>query len=504
MEDKEEPMLERNDNARLEAKRTYQDLPAAMLFLTHLAAVAAIAITYATRLAQPTQPQRPPTPGSAKHARAYLALLATSTLVAAALAAGWMLLLRSGGSRMLIYSGATSVIALGAVQAATLLFSGGGAASITLGILALGLSLGCAAWIGLNRHRVELSVQLLSTVAELMHAFPSLVKVSVSATAIQIAWQAGWCATFAYAYEGGAPPAALLFLLFSFFWTSQLVRAVMHATVAGVIGTWYFHSPNVPPQPTQRALRRALTTSLGSLCFGALVAAPLQVLRAVARRASGAGAPASVRSLGLCLLGFVDVLVRFFNDFAYTQVAIYGKHFTLASWDTWTLLVRHSGVDALMQRDMVGSALALGAAASGLLTSLIAAYWARAVFGVSTALWWQTYLVTFWIGYVAVAAASAAVDAGVIALYVCYAEDPTPLAALAPDLYTAFIAHPHVPGYSEHVAGGDAEAGASLQTRSVRPNGGSRLMQLVPRPAKQPYSPLAAAADNEPDPQAPL
>ena len=67
------------------------------------------------------------------------------------------------------------------------------------------------------------------------------------------------------------------------------------------------------------------------------------------------------RSCCLCCLGFLDVLMRFFNDFAYTQVAMYGKSFTRASRDTWTLLVHHSGVEALVQRDLIGSALALGA-----------------------------------------------------------------------------------------------------------------------------------------------
>ena len=51
------------------------------------------------------------------------------------------------------------------------------------------------------------------------------------------------------------------------------------------------------------------------------------------------------------MLGFVDVLLRFCNEYAYTQVALYGKTFTRASRDTWTLLVHHSGVDAIVQRE---------------------------------------------------------------------------------------------------------------------------------------------------------
>ena len=168
------------------------------------------------------------------------------------------------------------------------------------------------------------------------------------------------------------------------------------------------------------------------------VAGTLQTSRATARSASRRGSGLA-RSCCLCCLGFLDVLVRFFNEFAYTQahtllrllsggvcavrsgsahyachvaqVAMYGKTFTRASRDTWTLLVHHSGVEALIQRDLVrripvylhsesapahrpsphaqvAGALAFGALTSGVLTALIVAAWSRAAFG-DGSLWWQ-------------------------------------------------------------------------------------------------------------------
>jgi len=218
----------------------------------------------------------------------------------------------------------------------------------------------------------------------------------------------------------------------------QLIKAVLHATVAGTVGSWYFLSPNVPRNPTARALRRALSTSFGSLCLGSLVVAILQVLRALARSASKKSG-GTLRSFCLCMLGFVDVLLRFFNEFAYTQVALYGKNFTRASRDTWTLLVHHSGGDALVQRDLVASALALGAVLSGLATALLVGLWARAQFGQSSPLWWEALLASFAIGYGSISLVSAIVESGVCALYVCYAENPTPLASINPSLYSLFI-----------------------------------------------------------------
>uniref|UniRef100_A0A0D3ICY3 Uncharacterized protein n=1 Tax=Emiliania huxleyi (strain CCMP1516) TaxID=280463 RepID=A0A0D3ICY3_EMIH1 len=60
-------------------------------------------------------------------------------------------------------------------------------------------------------------------------------------------------------------------------------------------------------------------------------------------------------------------------------------------------------------------------------------------------------LAGFAIGYAALSVVGTTVQAGVAALYVCYAEDPTPLASIAPSLYATFIAQPHVP------TGGEAE-----------------------------------------------
>ena len=71
--------------------------------------------------------------------------------------------------------------------------------------------------------------------------------------------------------------------------------------------------------------------------------------------------------------------------------------------------------------------------------------WGRAAFGAGSALWWQAQLAGFAIGYAALSVVGTTVQAGVAALYVCYAEDPTPLASIAPSLYATFIARPHVP-----------------------------------------------------------
>ena len=54
----------------------------------------------------------------------------------------------------------------------------------------------------------------------------------------------------------------------------------------------------------------------------------------------------------------------------------------------------------------------------------------------------QSAIAAFAIGYGSVALTSSVVEAGVCALYVCYAEDPSPLSAINPELYALFISAP--------------------------------------------------------------
>jgi hypothetical protein len=81
--------------------------------------------------------------------------------------------------------------------------------------------------------------------------------------------------------------AALDFTIFFYLWTTFVYDQLRLATVAGTIGSWYFHKDQrcaplngeVPAFPTIFFLKRALTTSLGTLSIGALVNAFVEWFR---------------------------------------------------------------------------------------------------------------------------------------------------------------------------------------------------------------------------------
>ena len=106
-----------------------------------------------------------------------------------------------------------------------------------------------------------------------------------------------------------------------------------------------------------------------------------------------------------------------------------------------------------MQRELISTALTLSAVLSGLICSMICGIWAAAMLGEDQPQWWQSAVAAFLIGYGAVSLVSVTVESGTNALFVCYAEDPSPLAAISTDLYALFIARPHVS--QPHAPGAD-------------------------------------------------
>jgi hypothetical protein len=76
------------------------------------------------------------------------------------------------------------------------------------------------------------------------------------------------------------------FFLLSLYWTIQVIQNVLHTTVAGVVGTWWF-APSEAASCCSRAiwdsLYRSITYSFGSICLGSLVVAVVQLLHFLVR-----------------------------------------------------------------------------------------------------------------------------------------------------------------------------------------------------------------------------
>jgi hypothetical protein len=143
----------------------------------------------------------------------------------------------------------------------------------------------------------------------------------------------------------------------SFHWFVQVVKNIVHCVAAGAVGEWWFGSHDA--NTIQRSQTRALTTSFGSICFGSLVVAALNALETVLlstqRRKSNSSANACLE----CLVSLVKRNLRYFNKFAFCQIALYGKDFRTAGSDTMRLF-RDRGWSFLLNDSLIASVLGVG------------------------------------------------------------------------------------------------------------------------------------------------
>ncbi|KAL7555376.1 hypothetical protein ACA910_022362 [Epithemia clementina (nom. ined.)] len=165
-----------------------------------------------------------------------------------------------------------------------------------------------------------------------------------------------------------------LLLLLSYYWTSEVSKNVMHVTTAGTVGTWWFapdEASTFCSPAISDSLCRATTFSLGSICFGSLLTAVLQLLhqmcRDLKRRSS---APSVLLCIVEFMLHILERLVSYFNKWAYIYVGLYGYNY-LDSGRKVVTLFRERGWTTIINDQLVVRALFLVSLVIGALTGCL-------------------------------------------------------------------------------------------------------------------------------------
>lgn len=168
---------------------------------------------------------------------------------------------------------------------------------------------------------------------------------SVTLVAVYVKYEPGnnpACNTGVGGCGSGKVIGLIVFITFAMYWISEVLKNVIHTTISGVYGSWYFCSNNFPKGATRGALKRSLTYSFGSISLGSLIVAIINFLRhlcSVAQRQSAEdGNIVGVIffcCLG-CIIGLLDWAVQFLNRYAFSYIALYGKSYVEAAKDTWT------------------------------------------------------------------------------------------------------------------------------------------------------------------------
>ncbi|CAN1244745.1 Protein PNS1 [Linum perenne] len=123
------------------------------------------------------------------------------------------------------------------------------------------------------------------------------------------------------------------------------------------------------------------------------------------------------------LFHLVETLVRFFNKYAYVQIAVYGKGFNRSARDAWELF-QSTGVESLVAYDCSGAVLLMGTILCGLITGTCAAVWTHFKWEAKNERMLMVGSTAMLMGMVLVGVAMVVVESAATSMYICYAEDP--------------------------------------------------------------------------------
>lgn len=142
---------------------------------------------------------------------------------------------------------------------------------------------------------------------------------------------------------------ALWYLLFCFFWTANFIVAYGDMVVAMSIAKWYFtrDKSDVGNITVLSAFWDTGTYHIGTLAFGSLVLAIVQIIRAILAKIQEkvAKANSSIANCLLCCcqccLWCFEQCIKFLNKNAYIQTAIFGTPFCASAREAFFLILRN-------------------------------------------------------------------------------------------------------------------------------------------------------------------
>ncbi|KAF7254805.1 Choline transporter-like protein 5, partial [Varanus komodoensis] len=151
--------------------------------------------------------------------------------------------------------------------------------------------------------------------------------------------------------------------VFVFLWLVNFAIALGQCTLAGAFASYYwaFRKPaDIPPCPLFSSFGRAIRYHTGSLAFGSLILAVIQLIRVMLEYLDHKlkGSQNAFAKFLLCCLKCcfwcLEKFLKFINRNAYIMIAMYGKNFCTSARDAFFLLMRNVRLKASPQKQQNG------------------------------------------------------------------------------------------------------------------------------------------------------
>ncbi|XP_035827083.1 choline transporter-like protein 2 [Aplysia californica] len=144
--------------------------------------------------------------------------------------------------------------------------------------------------------------------------------------------------------------AMLVYMLFMFFWLMNFVSALEQMTLAGAFASYYWawdKKKDIPAFPLGSSFGRSLRYHMGSLAFGSLIIAIVQMIRSfleyINRKLKGSENSVAKFLLKClrCCFWCLEKFLRYVNKNAYILIAVHGRSFCSAARDGFMLIMRN-------------------------------------------------------------------------------------------------------------------------------------------------------------------
>ncbi|KAI7857161.1 plasma-membrane choline transporter-domain-containing protein [Circinella umbellata] len=297
------------------------------------------------------------------------------------------------------------------------------------------------------RSRIPFATVMLDTVCQICRKHPSSIVAGVISLIIQTAFSIWFSLVIVGAYQtwysttsnNARLNLAMVFIVFSYYWTSQVISYVTHVTLSGLYATVYFLNDTVR-HPILGSFKRAMTTSFGSICFGSLLIAIVNMIRyflQILQNNTDNPILSFLVCIVQCIVGCFQGIFEWFTHYAFSGVAIFGEAFIPSARRTWNLM-KDRGIDAMINDSLIGNVLFMGGLLVGVLSSLLGFIYLKAAqpaFNQEGGMTPVVVMVCFLIGSSMFSTIATVISSGVATTFVCLAEDPDALRRTRPALF---------------------------------------------------------------------
>ncbi|KAL4219653.1 hypothetical protein ACF0H5_022225 [Mactra antiquata] len=158
------------------------------------------------------------------------------------------------------------------------------------------------------------------------------------------------CGVLKHAEEGKYTIYLQIFNLFMLFWMVNFCIALGEMALAGAFASYYwaFEKPrDIPTFPLLNSVGRCFRYHLGSLAFGSLIIAIIQIIRVlleyVDHKLKGSDNPVAKFFMKClkCCFWCLEKFIRFLNKNAYILIAIHGRNFCVSAKKAFMLILRN-------------------------------------------------------------------------------------------------------------------------------------------------------------------